>query len=131
MTKKRKKESEESELEHLVRERMLQVEGDAKLIEEGNFICPWCQKYVDPLKWWGFIEWNPYVEGRRYEPTLFHRGCAAPVPEAHKHWVKEVRDFFRDTPVKPGDYVQLYNTPPWRKYATRPRRVVDVNDEFV
>jgi hypothetical protein len=131
VTKHKNKKTLERERKRREREPWLQAERDATLIEAGNFICPFCQKYVNPLEWWAFIEYNPYDEYRPYRPTLFHRGCSAPVPDRNKKWVKAMREFFRDTPVKPGDYVQLHDVRPWRKYATRPRRVVDVDDQWV
>jgi len=117
-----------------VRERWLQAQREAQEIEAGSFICPWCLRYVDPAEWWTHIEANPYegLDPHEYSfgPTLFHRGCAARVPEKNVAWVKARRKYFTDSPIKPGDYVRLKKRVGKAK-AGRLCRVIDITtDEY-
>lgn len=117
-----------------VQERWRQAQREAREIEGGDFICPWCLRYVDPAGWWTHVEANPYEDVDPHDwsfgPTLFHQGCAAPVNGKNAAWVKALRESFKQSPIKPGDYVRL-NRRIGKAAAGALCRVIDIEiDEF-
>lgn len=126
MTKKwKKKKPEESEWERRERELRAKARQEAREIEAGDFICPLCQRYIDPADWRTHYDWNVYVDPAPDDPTLFHKRCAAPVPERNMEWVASLRALYNKVPIKPGDHVRP-------KHRRRPApvgqtfRVVDI-----
>ena len=97
----------DGEWERQEREKWLQTQREAKEIEAGSFICPWCQRYVDPGAWWTHIDANPYEDVDGFGPTHFHRRCGARVPDKNKEWVAALRKRYDQSSIKPGDYVRL------------------------
>jgi hypothetical protein len=121
---------DESEREEA--ERWIQAEREANLIESGDFVCAWCQRCVDPSTWWTHVEAHPYEDMYGFGPTLFHRGCAASTPEKNWAWVKSLRKLYGESPIQPGDYVQL-TSPRYSGLETQmPFRVIGIEtDEYV
>jgi hypothetical protein len=94
------------EWEREERAKQLRAQTEARALESGSFICPWCQRYVDPAEWWTHIDANPYEDEDSFGPTLFHRRCGARVPDKKKWWVTALRERYNRSPIKPGDYVR-------------------------
>lgn len=107
MAKKRKKKREESEWERRERELRSKAEEEARQIEAGDFMCPLCQRYVNPADWWTHYDWNVYVDPAPDDLTLFHKRCAVPIPERNKEWIASLRALYNKVPIEPGDYVRL------------------------
>ncbi|MBV9279949.1 MAG: hypothetical protein JOZ41_07700 [Chloroflexi bacterium] len=88
------------------RAKRLQMQQEAKEIEAGNFICPLCQRYVDPALWWTHAEASLYENAGSHGPTVFHRRCGARPRDKYEWLVTAIRYLYDQSTIKPGDYVR-------------------------